>query len=332
MNDELARFTYFYVPGPAIGFVKNNFARELFRPGRRQYRMPVANFLWILAAYTLVPQPAHACSCGPRTPFCEKPPASSVLKDTSVFLGTVESIYSGRDPLGQVGRAPEDPEQLLKFWQGVVTPAEAAKIRKGGRDNQMISQFQENSRLIRFRVEESFVGARGQSFELLSGGDECCDCNMISFEAGRKYFVVAKWWESRWTTGICAGTTTAGYGKLEIDALRAWKRGQRTTPAILGSVIHRTSRPDHKPGDAHATTGLRITLSGKGVERETRTDAEGTFMFSGLAHSEYKLQMAEPGWTAEHDWNPRTQIIDLTTKACASPYFSIKKTAVRRRP
>ncbi len=282
--------------------------------------MPAAISLLILAAYTLAPQLVRACSCEPRTPFCEKPPASSVSKDTSVFLGTVESIYSGREPLGQVGRPPEDPEQLLKFWQGVVTPAEAAEIRKGGSENHVISQFQENSRLVRFRVEESFVGAPGQSFELLSGAG---DCYTINFEVGRKYFVVAKRWQSRWTTSICAGTTSAGYGNLEIDALRAWKRGERATPAILGSVSGRPSR----------AAGLKITLSGNGVDRETRTDADGTFMFSGLAHAKYKIQMAEPGWTAEDDdLSPRTQLIDRTTKACASPHFWIKKTAERRRP
>ncbi len=214
--------------------------------------MPAAIVLLILAAFgALVPHPAYACICGSRTPFCEKPPASSVSADGAVFLGTVESL----DP------AKGSPHS----W------------------------------LVRFRVDEAFVGTPGPIFELMEIESDCS----IGFEAGKQYLVIAGRGKSHWSASGCSGTTTASYGKLEIDALRAWKRGQPTKPGILGSVSDSTSRPDRLPGEWHAAEGIKITLSGKRVRREARTAADGSFSFSGLARAQYKLQMAEPGWAAQ---------------------------------
>ena len=176
-------------------------------------------------------------------------------------------------------------------------------------------------RLVRLRVDESYVGSAEQTLELFSSKGMCSP----SFEMGDRYLVIAGRSGERWSTNICAGTTMAKYAKLEIEALRAWKRGQRSSPAISGSVLDGTRRPDRRPSDARMAAGIRIMLTGGGVQRETRTDADGLFNFSGLAPAPYRLQMAEPGWVAEHGWNPNSQHVDLTTTACAMPYFSIKQ-------
>ncbi|MFN7925859.1 MAG: hypothetical protein U0Q16_37510 [Bryobacteraceae bacterium] len=303
--------------------------------------MRARNLLLLVAivAGTYTP-PAAACSCGGDwKPFCERLPASAQSTTTAVFLGTVESVYptkaQDKEMMDAYFRSggkrwpPEDPEELVKYWGAHITAAEADSIRK---NEPAASRFRYNRRLIRLRVDEGFVGSPGDTLELLSGSGECCDCSP-PFGLGDQYLVIAHRNENRWSTSVCSGTSMAQYARLDIAALRAWKQGKTMQPAILGTIRDVTRRPGVRSGESRSVSDLRVHLSGAGIEREARTDADGIFIFEELAPDQYRVDLVEPGWQAEYNWNPLSQKINLTASACARPYFTVKQTqsAIRGR-
>lgn len=275
----------------------------------------------LLSGAALTPG-AAGCSCIQRKPFCEVPPASADSEDSVVFVGTVEALFPETERARRFYLNAE-PAEVLKHWGSILTQAESEAIRKNDKDDRIASAFRWNKQMVRLRVDEAFVGKPGVTFELLSGLGECCDCS-VGFKAGEQYFVVASRYGTRWSTSGCEGTTLAKYAPLEVAALRAWKRGARMAPAIEGSVIDVTRVPGKPPGQAASPTGLKVKLSGQGIEREVQTEA-GRYLFEGLKPGKYQVSLAEPGWLADGTWNPLVQTIDLSTRACARNYFSVKR-------
>lgn len=274
----------------------------------------------------------YACTCSGRRSFCEQPPASAESKDSAVFIGTVIHEMPTREQALQTLRPRDDLDALIRYWSGVMTDAEAQAIRAGGKDSGLGGIFRYTRQRIRLRVDEQFVGVPVQTFELLSGAGECCDCS-VGFLQGEQYLVIANRVESRWTTSGCSGTATVKSAGGEVEALRAWKQGRPHKPSLMGVVFDQTRRPGQRPGEAHMADGIRVVLSGGGMEKEARSDSSGAFAFAGLDKAKYQLRLDAPGWEGEFDWNPMVQTIDFTVKSCELPYFSIKQSqaAIRGR-
>lgn len=178
-------------------------------------------------------------------------------------------------------------------------------------------------RIARLRVDESFVGSPGPSFDVLAGTGECCDCSP-RFAAGEKYLVVAKRRMDRWSTSICTGTSLVEDAAEEIAALRSWKSGAPAPATIRGSIDDRTRRDN-----VLQIAGLRVVLRGADGDRETRTGARGNFEFAGLAQAKYQITLPLAGWTV----TPAASEVDLTGRTCAQAHFVVrnKQSTVRGR-
>jgi hypothetical protein len=112
------------------------------------------------------------------------------------------------------------------------------------------------TRHVKFNVRERFEGVSGNTFELVTGWGECCDCSM-DFKEGQEYFVVAiQSKDGTWSTSICTGTRLAEYAIDEIEARRAKNDGKEVSRRVFGYLYDATTN-DFKPV-ARASIVLRL--------------------------------------------------------------------------
>ena len=105
------------------------------------------------------------------------------------------------------------------------------------------------------------------------------------------------------------GSSTSAYATTYYPGALAKERGKVVEVAaaqeLTGIDIH-VAHPKslkisgvvtgiHAAGNAHATVTIRVSLEGREAEDETEAAADGSFVFAGLAPSEYHLSAAYPG-------------------------------------
>ena len=188
-----------------------------------------------------------------------------------------------------------------------------------------ISGFGKN-RLIAIRVDETFVGSPGPVFEFRGGSGSCCDCS-LPFAVGERYLISAHRWQGRWIADTCGGSASLQSRRAQLDlrALRGWKYGTPPVRSIDGVVNDRTRRriPGFLPPPA--PPGLRVQLSGSGVQRSASTDADGKFSFDNLPAGRFRLQLSAPGWFAFGSSDALAQEVDLTAQSCGYPNFALRQ-------
>lgn len=148
-------------------------------------------------------------------------------------------------------------------------------------------------RLVRFELDESFLGVKGRTAEIFTGmgGGDCG----YDFKEGARYFVYAyrNPKDNTLHAGICGRTQPLAEATADLEYARRVAGGN--TDAILYGVVLRYTR------DSYVAYGQRKGMEGVPVIAESSdkrfnliTDSEGRFKLDGIPAGSYRLRAELP--------------------------------------
>lgn len=142
-----------------------------------------------------------------------------------------------------------------------------------------------------FSVDEAFAGATaGTMVTILSDTSSCG----LHFDVDESYLIATG--SARGETisvAVCGSyTAAANDAAAEIAILRTLRDGS-SGAVIYGTVTEfREPQPHNRPTDKELyprLSGVRVTVSGAGIYRETVTDANGVYWLAELPPGEYRV-------------------------------------------
>jgi hypothetical protein len=277
----------------------------------------------------LLPVPAWACSCVPDSfQRCTLLPDPGD-QQRAVFVGTVQEFYPkdrqqmtqlwddfyrahpewlSRNSSGNrsgrriVGSPPDDQEfrrELIRFvWGGSLNPTEQEQLRNA--DQRELDRLMfDYRRRARVQVTEDFSGVGGTEVEVYTNldGPSCG----FDFVEGETYLIEAyrAGPGERWKVSSCLRPRALSEAASDLNALRAWKNGQRLAPNVFGQIFTRDRSQNRE--------GIRVQLLGGRQPLETTVNAAGVFEFLELEPRAYQLQVGVPAL--------RNVSVDLTRAA-----------------
>jgi hypothetical protein len=210
----------------------------------------------------------------------------------------------------------------LRVWRDLLSESEQEQVSRAKTDDEFPRILQ--TRRVRLRLGEHFLGPSAEEFELFTGFGSG-DCG-VPFTDGETYLVFAGRDDKtgRWTTSICAETTKIEWAEQSLRALRAWKRGEELKPRIYGSLRDLTTRPKGDREWFRRLGGVTLWLLSSGPVQQTVTDHNGQFVFDGLDHLKYRVQILLPGFTPTSISDGNKEI-DLTKSSCAKLSLSVEE-------
>jgi len=142
-----------------------------------------------------------------------------------------------------------------------------------------------------FQVTESFAGVTAETMVTVRSNTSSCG---VHFQVGQAYLVTTGLAHDQTISVSVCGSYTAGANSAaaEIAILRGLRDGA-SGAVIYGTVSEfREPQPHNRSTDPELypnLPGVRVTVSGAGVYRETITDADGAFSVAGLPPGEYRV-------------------------------------------
>lgn len=231
---------------------------------RTHIRLVVASLMAV--GWTVTAEPAQACSCAGSASPCDSFGAGSVI-----FAGTVKQRSSVTSEPFTVRNLNGGTEQLTEsLYEFVLSVAEPIA-----------------------GVDEAEISVRTATDTAACG---------YPFEMGKSYLVYAsRGPDGKFHTGICSRTRPLDAATNDLALLRQLQRGV-VVSRVFGSVTEFGLELDGW-FQRHKVIGpLRdvvVSIRGADVAEQTRTDAEGRFVFEGLPPGDYTLEpQLPPGLTA----------------------------------
>jgi len=307
--------------------------------------MKFRNHLLAGLVLTLLPAPLLACFCDVPPPFCAALPDTGNT-DHAVFVGQVTQVYpkSHADMTEEFGRTHRDllesllaqsvdtsgrrlagyPSALLEWrkqiieyvWGDTLTPAEREQLRTADQRDLDRLGFDQRQR-VHLEVVENFAGADAGEFTLYTEFQGCG----FHFDEGETYLVQAYRapGSDTWQASCCSRTRLLAQATEDLEALHAWKTGQRLPGRISGQIIELVAvlgpgSPGRLPPSG---TPFRIRLLGGKEILETTSDSRGKFKFENLYPGVYEVELAQvPALSGA---------ADLTRASCATVNLSIRR-------
>ena len=307
--------------------------------------MKFRNHLLAGLVLTLLPAPLLACCCDVPPPFCAALPDTGNT-DHAVFVGQVTQVYpkSHADMTEEFGRTHRDllesllaqsvdtsgrrlagyPSALLEWrkqiieyvWGDTLTPAEREQLRTADQRDLDRLGFDQRQR-VHLEVVENFAGADAGEFTLYTEFQGCG----FHFDEGETYLVQAykNVAAGTWEASSCSRTRLLAQATEDLEALHAWKTGQRLPGRISGQIIELVAvlgpgSPGRLPPSG---TPFRIRLLGGKEILETTSDSRGKFKFENLYPGVYEVELAQvPALSGA---------ADLTRASCATVNLSIRR-------
>lgn len=167
-------------------------------------------------------------------------------------------------------------------------------------------------RLVRFNVDEAFLGLNGTEAEVFTGlGD--ADCG-YGFSVGRQYLVYAhRQKDGSLYTGICSRTRPFSDAADDLAYIRGLSSAQ-SGATVFGQVQERS-----KPGEEfHAVKGAKIIIEGPAKLVEATTDGKGRYRVSGLPPDTYKVSIGMLEGFTVHGSKREAKVVD---RGCAQIDF-----------
>jgi hypothetical protein len=213
-------------------------------------------WLPLLVLVTLGAVPSFGCTCSKLPPGT----CPGLQADDVVFAGTVVAIEMVKTPAGTVTTEAGAAD----------APQEAA------------------SPIVRykFRVNERFAGAGGETIDIYSGGDDG-DCGYV-FKLGEQYVVFTQQeTEGRLFATICNGTRPFIEARALIPQLRAMRTHQRV--ASVFGVLRRADPPLLAPSDdpEDPLPNIKLKLRSKDDRFASSTGSDGVYTFYDVHAGEY---------------------------------------------
>lgn len=168
-------------------------------------------------------------------------------------------------------------------------------VEEGSRKQKPDGGLDFKPRLVRFAVEQTFLGGAGAEAEVATGLGGL-DCG-YPFAKGATYLVYAyKTGEKDEPlyTSTCSHTTPVDKADEDLAYLRGMG-GPDAGFTVFAKVFRRLSYPG--PDQMRAAVpmeGSALSLEGSGRSREARADARGLYKFTGLLPGDYRLKLNLP--------------------------------------
>lgn len=148
-----------------------------------------------------------------------------------------------------------------------------------------------SGRVADFMVVESFVGSIPKTVTVRTGfgGGDCG----FDFKVGKTYLVYAgSSQDGGLGTGICSRTREVGEGKEDIEILRELKVGGITKKSrLFGNANWLSKSGDYGVSSSPLADARIVANDSHGRTVETRTDANGNYVFRGLRAGQYGLRL-----------------------------------------
>jgi hypothetical protein len=217
--------------------------------------------LWLplVLLATLGAIPSFGCTCSKLPPGT----CPGLQPDDVVFAGTVVAI------------------EVVKTPAGTVTTDSSAAGAQDAPQEAATPIFR-----YRFRVNERFAGAGGETIEIYSGGDDG-DCGYV-FKLGEQYVVFTQQeTEGRLFATICNGTRPFIEARALIPQLRAMRTHQRV--ASVFGVLRRADPPLLAPSDdpEDPLPNIKLKLRSKDDRFASSTGSDGVYTFYDVHAGEY---------------------------------------------
>jgi hypothetical protein len=149
-------------------------------------------------------------------------------------------------------------------------------------------------RLVRFDLEESFLGAPQKSIEVTTGGG-AGDCGFL-FRIGERYLVDASDAPhlGRLYTGICGRTKLLSQAGVDLDFFRR-RRDPGRGAGVEGTILelHRDPKTNEVTTKG-MMKGVRVVVEGSGKSWDATTDDQGWFRVWGLPSGAYTVRAVLP--------------------------------------
>lgn len=175
-------------------------------------------------------------------------------------------------------------------------------------------------RRVTIAIESAFRGVEGKSVELLTGmGGGDCGYNFVP---GERYLVYAHRSQRGLIATICSRT------RLLKDAAEDLAYIRNLPPAGTGATIKgkvmQISQPFEPDAERHTSTPLEnivVKISGEGIARDMRTDADGAFQIAGLRAGNYKVRLDLPRSSDDESFTELD--VNVADRGCADLPFTV---------
>jgi hypothetical protein len=225
--------------------------------------------LFYVIAASVAPWSSHAACGGPKVPYCQKLP-DRTDDGTAIFLGTVKRVMA---PVRMPASGTSSIRQSEDF------PSARNKI------GDSVSTAEKHYPIAIFDVVEEFVGMESAEVAVRLTSDVFVGSvpqQLPPIREGEVWLVEAYYdtHQQHWMTSMCQRTKLASIASQDLQALRAWKRGQRLPGWITGQLVNQ--------GQAGKNSAdVRVYLHGPKGTVSTKTDASGTFTFQNIEAGVY---------------------------------------------
>lgn len=198
-----------------------------------------------------------------------------------------------------------------------------ASVEEGSRKEKPDGELDFKPRVVKFAVEQTFLGASDAEAEI-STGLGGFDCG-YPFVKGATYLVYAyrtSEKDERLYTSTCSRTAPVA----QADEDLAYLRGPGSPAAaagftVYGNVIRRLPYPGpDRLRPSVPMEGAALSLEGAGGTKDTRADAGGRFQFAGLSPGEYKLTLHLPD---ELIAGRSERVVKVEQRGCASEVYYV---------
>lgn len=171
---------------------------------------------------------------------------------------------------------------------------------------------------IHFKVEESFLGVKGQTATIFSGtgGGDCG----YWFVRGERYLIYA-YGDSvdKLYTNICTRTRPLADAEEDLAFLRSLPR-KGTGARIFGNV---SGAQKDSSSDAWRTAkplaGITVKIEGKRRTYDAVTDEEGNYELTGLESGKYKVRAVLADYYYEDEYSTRE--VEVNDRGCVREDF-----------
>ena len=307
-----------------------------------------AALLWCL----LIPVARAGCTCELALSACHETASTEVI-----FAGTVEAVkpsfldpwnasqqssltllnqeyaraQNDRSP-GNVARLrdaylkifPDLPDEHKRVLQTATTAGELANL---------FYWILDHGKRIRFKVRTVFRGKEEETLEVWTPFGDCG----FNFQVGETYLVYADDDEESdvMTTGVCTRTRRLSDAGDDLAYLFFYHNYGDEAARLEGFVTN-DARYQLDLNAAHYSDRVRspvagaiLQLSSGSVSRYKETDAQGRFVFDGLAAREYTVAAFAPGYPAERHLLSGPNPIRIEKNACANQTLVVLKIPVK---
>jgi Carboxypeptidase regulatory-like domain len=196
-----------------------------------------------------------------------------------------------------------------------------ASVKEGARSQKPGGELEFTPRLVRFTVEQSFLGPAVAETEIATGlgGFDCG----YPFAKGATYLVYAyKTSEKDETlyTSTCSRTTPVARADEDLAYLRGLG-GPAYGFTVFAKVIRFLSYPGpDRQRPLAPMEGASLSLEGAGRNADARSDSQGQYRFAGLRPGEYKLRLQLPDELIAY--RPE-RAVKAGQRGCASEVFYV---------